>query len=91
MQQREFDSYNQVKHSVQLVEQAQLERTQAVLECQQMKEELNRYGKMELVIIIWGSRFEVNDKIERLIFAFANNEECKQSWPITLSSDKLEI
>jgi len=41
-QQRELDSYNQVKHSVQLVEQAQLERTQAVLECQQMKEELNR-------------------------------------------------
>ena len=31
LQQRETDSYSQVKHSVQLVEQAQLERTQVTV------------------------------------------------------------
>ena len=43
--QRELESYNQIRNSVQLVEQAQLERTQAVLESQQLREEISRAHK----------------------------------------------
>ncbi|EDO41262.1 predicted protein [Nematostella vectensis] len=42
---RELDAYTQVKKSCELVEQAQLEKAQAIIQVQQLKEELKKQGE----------------------------------------------
>ncbi|XP_028579957.2 serologically defined colon cancer antigen 8 isoform X1 [Podarcis muralis] len=42
MQQRESNAYEQVKHAVHMTEEANLERTKALVQCEQLKKEMER-------------------------------------------------